>query len=74
MVFKKETGRSIIDFLIEERISESKKLLAEDSIPLATISELVGFDDYNYFSRVFKKRAGCTPSEYRKRTTSEIRN
>ena len=65
-IFKKETGRSIIDYLLEARVTEAKKMLVEGSIPLSTVSELVGFDDYNYFSRVFKKRTGYTPTEYRR--------
>ncbi len=63
-VFKRDMGRSIIDYLLEERINESKKLLAEGTMSLSEVSESVGFDDYNYFSRVFKKRTGCTPREY----------
>lgn len=69
-VFKRETGRSIIDYLIEMRITEAKSLLMNASfIPLATVAERVGFGDYNYFSRVFKKRTGYTPGEYRKLTS-----
>jgi two-component system response regulator YesN len=65
-VFKRETGRSVIDYLLQIRIEEAKRLLAEDSLALSTVAEAVGFDDYNYFSRVFKKRTGYTPSEYKK--------
>lgn len=65
-VFKKETGRSIIDYLLDARITEAKRLLAVGAVSLSLVSELVGFDDYNYFSRTFKKRTGYTPREYRK--------
>jgi len=70
-VFKRETGRSIIDYLLEVRMTEAKKLLAEGAASLSAVSDAVGFDDYNYFSRVFKKRTGYTPSEYRKLTASD---
>ena len=70
-VFRKETGRPIIDYLLEVRMAEAKKLLAEGVLSLSAISEAVGFDDYNYFSRVFKKRTGYTPGEYKKLTSSE---
>lgn len=63
-VFKKETGYSIIDYVINERIRVAKALLSEGSLSLTEISELVGFSDYNYFSRVFKKRTGLSPKEY----------
>ena len=64
-VFKRETGHSITDYIIDKRIDEAKKLLMSQSNKLSSISESVGFNDYNYFSRVFKKRTGYTPSEYR---------
>jgi len=65
-LFKKETGRSIIDYTIEKRIDEAKRLLLEGAVPLSDIAEHLGFHDYNYFSRVFKKRSGYTPSAYRR--------
>ena len=65
-VFKRETGKSIIDYLLDKRMEEARKLLCEGALPLMTIAEKVGFKDYNYFSRVFKARNGYTPSEYRK--------
>ena len=65
-LFKKETGRSIIDYVIEKRIDEAKRLLLEGAVPLSDIAEYLGFHDYNYFSRVFKKRSGYTPSAYRR--------
>ena len=64
-VFKREMGRSIIDYLLEKRIEEAKKLLIEGVEPLRRIAEAVGFHDYNYFARVFKKRTGYTPVQYR---------
>ena len=70
-IFRRETGRSIIDYLIEIRITEAKRLIFEGEISLSAVSEAVGFDDYNYFSRVFKKRTGYTPNEYRKLTASD---
>ena len=71
-VFKRETGRSIIDYVIDRRIDEAKKLLLEGSMSLSQVSEAVGFADYNYFSRVFKKRSGYSPTAYRRITLSEM--
>lgn len=65
-LFKKETGHSIIDYAIEKRIDEAKRLLLEGAVPLSAVAEDLGFHDYNYFSRVFKKRSGYTPSAYRR--------
>ena len=65
-VFKRETGRSVIDYLLQIRMEAAKRLLSEGSLALGAVAEAVGFDDYNYFSRVFKKRTGYTPTEYKK--------
>ena len=66
IVFKRETGFSIIAFLLDLRVNEAKKLLSDGTLSLQKIAETVGFDDYNYFSRTFKKHTGYTPNEYRK--------
>lgn len=67
-VFKRDIGKSIIDYLIDERIEYAKKLLLDDSYSLSQIAAAVGFNDYNYFSRVFKARSGISPSSYRQMT------
>ena len=66
VVFKADTGRAINDYLINARIEEAKRLLSGSTRKLDKISESVGFDDYNYFARIFKRRTGHTPTEYRK--------
>jgi YesN/AraC family two-component response regulator len=48
------------------RIEMSKKLLLDKSISLVDVSNLVGFEDQSYFSKVFKKLTGQTPNTYRK--------
>jgi len=64
-VFKEDTGATIIDYVLTLRIEESKKLLLNDNSDIKEIAESVGFHSSNYFSRVFKKRVGCSPSSYR---------
>lgn len=64
-IFKKETGDSIINYLITERIAEAKRLLEEGGSSLKTVADDLGFSDYNYFSRIFKKVTGKTPTEYK---------
>ncbi len=63
--FKKTTGKSIINYLIDVRVNAAKKLLAESSMSCARIAAAVGFEDANYFSRIFKKRTGYSPLRYR---------
>lgn len=63
--FRKAYDKSIVHYLIDLRISEAKHLLTETSMPCSVIARIVGFDDANYFSRVFKKRIGFSPLQYR---------
>ena len=63
--FRKAYGRSIINYLIDLRVAEAKTLLIETSLPCSVIADMVGFDDANYFSRIFKKRIGFSPLQYR---------
>jgi YesN/AraC family two-component response regulator len=68
-IFKSNIGKSIIDYFIDMKIEVAKKRLIENSLSLREISENLGFSDYNYFSRTFKKRTGVTPFEFRKKYT-----
>ena len=65
-LFKKETGKTFSEYLIELRISRARNLLTDTSDPVADISEQVGYTDLKYFSKIFKRKTGLTPSEYRK--------
>lgn len=64
--FNKEVHESIASFINRRRIEESLKLMKNASLSITAISEQVGFNDVNYFSKVFKKLLGVSPSEYRK--------
>lgn len=65
-LFKEETGMSVIDYINHCRISKAGVLLMDGNIPIKDVAYSVGFTDQMYFSRVFKKIKGQTPSEYRK--------
>jgi AraC-like DNA-binding protein len=64
--FKKYTGSSPIDYLIEKRISVSKNLLKNTQYSMKQITEIVGFNSQSYFNQIFKKKVGTTPTKYRK--------
>ena len=66
MVFNKTTGLSITNYLIKKRIEKAKSLLVERNLSLIEVAETVGFNDYNHFSRIFKKETGISPLTYRK--------
>jgi two-component system, response regulator YesN len=66
-VFKKETGLSIKDYLLQERIRLAKDLLAKTSLSIGQIALEVGFSYFSHFSKMFKKLTGLNPNEYRQK-------
>ncbi|MBE5827384.1 MAG: response regulator [Butyrivibrio sp.] len=64
-LFKKETGMSFKNYVIEKRLRLAKDLLLETDEPINMISQKVGYDNYSYFTRLFKKSFGVTPVEFR---------
>ena len=67
--FKKLTGMTFNEFVREERIHLAAVLLAREPVRIADLAREVGYDDANYFTRVFLERVGMTPSEYRRKVT-----
>lgn len=65
-IFKRHTGLSPYEYLINYRINQSKSLLRESEDSVARISESIGFGDTNNYIRCFKKLTGTTPGTYRK--------
>lgn len=65
-ICKKVSGNSPTDIIIEYFISEAKNQLADFSISIAQISFELGFEEPNYFTRLFKKKTGISPRTYRK--------
>lgn len=66
-LFKKETGQSILDFIIHSRMDHAKILLTETHLKIVDICEEIGYENYSHFGQAFKKRVGISPQEYRKR-------
>ncbi|WP_394236995.1 helix-turn-helix transcriptional regulator [Niallia oryzisoli] len=62
--FKEETGMNISEFINQERVEEAKLYLRRGNISITDIAFLVGYNDLNYFSKVFKKITSVTPSQY----------
>ena len=64
-LFRLELRRSFREYLTGLRIEEAKRLLRDGSANLGDIAYACGFDDPSYFTRVFRKTIGITPSRYR---------
>ncbi|AZN41803.1 response regulator transcription factor [Paenibacillus albus] len=66
-LFKKETGISLMDYIILAKINQAKILLTETSQKISDIGETLGYENFSYFGKIFKKTVGISPYEYRKR-------
>jgi len=62
--FKRELGMSPIEYILNEKIKHAKKLLSNPNIHINEVSYASGFEDCNYFIRLFKKYEGVTPKQY----------
>ena len=65
-MFSQEIGQTFVEYLTGKRIGEAKRMLRQTDMRSSEIAYAVGFRDAHYFSFVFKKVSGCTPSEYRR--------
>ena len=64
--FTKNYGISPYNYIIEQKIALAKKMLVLHNMNITEISNQLGFEDTNYFSKFFKKKTGISPSQYRK--------
>jgi two-component system response regulator YesN len=64
-LYKSKTGRTINQFILDVRMSKSRKLITDTTLKLSEISERLGYSNQNYFTRTFTKYFGVTPSTFR---------
>jgi transcriptional regulator GlxA family with amidase domain len=64
--FRAATGMTLIEYLQNLRVEKAKRLLEDSDIPIDEISAAAGYEDASFFRRLFKRRMGLTPSQYRK--------
>lgn len=70
-LFREEMGISFLDYLTSVRISIAKKLLIQRELSMLQICLEVGYQDPSHFSKVFKKKEGISPTEYRKQSIEQ---
>lgn len=66
-LFKREVGENFIEYVTRTRIKNARRLLEDARYSIKEVCVMSGYSDPNYFSRIFKKYEGMTPSEYRER-------
>lgn len=65
-LFRQATGSSVVEYLQHIRIDKACELLTDTDLSITEISALVGYTDYRFFNKSFKKITGCTAQQYRK--------
>jgi YesN/AraC family two-component response regulator len=65
-IFKKETGKTVTDYINERKMMIAKEMLLASHYKLPEIAERLGYDNYSYFSKLFKKQFGASPRAIRK--------
>ena len=65
-LFKEEKGETFINYISDKRLEKSRQLLEQTELSIKEITAKVGYNDQNYFSRIFKTKYGLSPKEYRK--------
>lgn len=66
-LFKKEAQVSFTDYLNQIRVDKAAQLLLETKLPVYVIAEKVGYENFNYFGRIFKKVKGLSPQQFRQK-------
>ena len=65
-LFSKETGEPLADYITNRKIELAQNLLSTTSYPVSIIAVKAGYSNFSYFSKLFKKKTGLAPNEYRK--------
>ncbi len=65
-LFKRYMNESMFEYLLDYRIERSLELLRQSGLDVTGVAGQVGFGDPGYYARIFKRKMGCTPLEYRK--------
>lgn len=69
ILFKRKAGKTYSDYLLELRINKAEELLRLTNASVEDIAQQVGYNDYFYFLKIFKKTTGITPAAFRKNLT-----
>ena len=66
IIFKQQTGQNYTDYVTDVRMEKAREFLRNLDLSIAEVAFAAGYTDVRYFSKIFKKKVGITPKEYRK--------
>lgn len=64
--FTKETGTQLMSYINEQKMKLAKALILSEEMPFTSVSDYLGYENYDYFSKTFKKYVGLSPSQFKK--------
>jgi AraC-like DNA-binding protein len=70
--FKKQFAVSPLEYILRERIQQAKRIMTDDTISIAEACYRSGFNNPNYFIKLFKRMEGLTPKEYKNDLSDQI--
>lgn len=70
-IFKKKYGKTIVEYITQYRLGLAEELLKNTNLTVTTVSAKIGYPNYAYFTKLFKKYTGYTPSAYRNKYMGE---
>ena len=65
-LFKKRYQMGVVDFVTEKKMALAEELMKQENLTVSYIASKLGYSNYSYFTKVFKKYTGKTPTEYKK--------
>ncbi len=65
MLIKNKLGFSFSEYITSRRMNKARELLADERLSVDEVAQMAGYHDYFYFTKVFKKTQGISPSKYR---------
>lgn len=66
-IFKRETGLSLSEYIMEQKVERARELLDEDVDTIGNIAVRLGYSSFSYFSEVFRRLTGIAPSDYKRK-------
>jgi AraC-like DNA-binding protein/ligand-binding sensor protein len=71
-IFKKSTGKSFVDYVVEAKINKAKELLEHSALTIQEIADRLGYNTSPSLYKVFKKKTGLAPGEYRRQKKEKV--
>ncbi len=72
-LFKRETGKTLTDYVNQKRVEHAVYLLGSTDLPISVVGQRCGIQDDNYFTKIFKKYTSITPKQYRQQNSGFAR-